>query len=40
MNGNPLRFNYGYSGNSYATIEGQECEFTVNSSEYNSNSSG
>jgi hypothetical protein len=40
MNGNPLRFNYGYSGNSYATIEGQECEFTVSSSEYNSNSSG
>jgi hypothetical protein len=40
MNGSPLRFNYGYSGSNYATIEGQECDFTVNSSEYNSNSSG
>jgi len=31
----PMRFNYGYSGSNYQTIEGQECEFTVNSSEYN-----
>ena len=39
MGGSALRFNYGYSGNTYATIPGQECEFTVDSSEFNSNSS-
>jgi hypothetical protein len=39
MNG-AMRFNYGYSGCNYKTIEGQECEFDVSSSEYNNNSSG